>query len=98
MSRSTGFSPFKHLSRDEAVSLKEVKRGSARVIAAFQNTHSEKFSKGAIEEVRLEAIEHISKYQAETRKWRDRKVKLKNITPGHLLIRRVANPQIVGNL
>jgi hypothetical protein len=29
---------------------------------------------------------------------RDRKVKLKNIEPGHLVLRRVANPEIVDKL
>jgi hypothetical protein len=31
-------------------------------------------------------------------KWRDRKVRLKNIKPGHLVLRRVANPDTVGKL
>jgi hypothetical protein len=43
-------------------------------------------------------VENINKYQAETIKWRDRKVMLKNIEPGHLVLRRVANPEIVGKL
>jgi hypothetical protein len=40
----------------------------------------------------------INKYQAETIKWRDRKVRLKNIKPGRLVLRRVANPDTVGKL
>jgi hypothetical protein len=40
--------------------------GSARVIALTQNQDDEKISKDIIEESRLEAIEHIRKYQAET--------------------------------
>jgi hypothetical protein len=47
---------------------------------------------------RLQAIEHINKYQAETIKWRDRKVQLKNIKPGHLMLRRIANLDTVGKL
>jgi hypothetical protein len=43
-------------------------------------------------------MENINKYQAETIKWRDRKVRLKNIRPGHLVLRRVANPDTVGKL
>jgi hypothetical protein len=34
---------------------------------------------------------NIRKYQVETIKWRDRKVKLKSIAPGNLVLRRVAN-------
>jgi hypothetical protein len=52
----------------------------------------------AIEGIRLQAVENINKYQAETIKWRDRKVRLKNIEPGHLVLRRVPNPEIVGKL
>jgi hypothetical protein len=44
-------------------------------------------------------MENINKYQAETIiKWRDRKVRLKNIKPGHLVLQRVANPNTVGKL
>jgi hypothetical protein len=68
--------------------------GSVRVIASTQDPDNEKVSKDAIEESRLEAIEHIRKYQEETIKWRDRKVKLKSIVPGHLVLRWVANPDI----
>jgi hypothetical protein len=54
-------------------------------------------AKDAIEGIRLQAVENINKYQAETIKWRDRKVWLKNIKPGHLVLRIVVNPNIVGN-
>jgi hypothetical protein len=46
----------------------------------------------------LQAIDHINKYQAETAKWGDRKVRLKNIKPGHLVLRRIANPETVRKL
>jgi hypothetical protein len=55
-------------------------------------------AKDAIEGIRLQAVENINKYQAETIKWWDRKVRLKNIKPGHLVLRRVANPDIVSKL
>jgi hypothetical protein len=55
-------------------------------------------AKDAIEGIRLQALENINKYQAETIKWRDRKVRLKNIKPGHLALQRVANPDTVGKL
>jgi hypothetical protein len=54
--------------------------------------------KDAIEGIRLQAVENINKYQAEAIKWCDRKVRLKNIEPGHLVLRRVANPETVGKL
>jgi hypothetical protein len=55
-------------------------------------------TKDTIEGTKIQAIEHINKYQAETIKWRDRKVRLKNIKPGHLVLQRVANPNTVGKL
>jgi hypothetical protein len=57
-----------------------------------------KITKDTIEGVRLQAIDHINKYQVETVKWRDRKVRLKNINVGHLVLRRIANPDTVGKL
>jgi hypothetical protein len=57
-----------------------------------------KITKDTIEGIRLQAIDHINKYQAEIVKSRDRKVRLKNIKPGHLVLRRVANPDTVGKL
>jgi hypothetical protein len=57
-------------------------------------------AKDTIKGTRLQAVENINKYQAGTIKWRDRKVRLKNIKPGHLVLRRVnnPNPDIVGKL
>jgi hypothetical protein len=70
---------------------KEVKLGSVRAVASSDNKDNEKVSKDAMEESRLKAIEQIRKYQAEVVRWRNRKVKLKNIAPGHLVLQRVAN-------
>jgi hypothetical protein len=43
-------------------------------------------------------VENINKYQAETIKWCDKKLRLKNIKPRHLVLRRVANLDTVGKL
>jgi hypothetical protein len=55
-------------------------------------------AKDTIEGTRLQAVKNINKYQVETIKWRDIKVRLKNIKPGHLVLRRVANSDTVGKL
>jgi hypothetical protein len=55
-------------------------------------------SKDFIKGVRLQAIDHINKYQDKIAKWRDIKVRLKNIKPGNLVLRRIANPETVGKL
>jgi hypothetical protein len=92
VSRSTGFTPFKILFRDEA------RTGSIKTLASEEDKDACKIIKDTIEGNRLKAIDHINKYQAETVKWRDRKVRLKNIKLGHLVLRRVANPDTVGKL
>jgi hypothetical protein len=98
VSRSTGFTPFKLLFGDEAITPEEAKTGSIRTTASAEDEADSQITKDTIEGTRLQAIEHINKYQAKTIKWRDRKVRLKNIKPGHLVLRRVANPDTVGKL
>jgi hypothetical protein len=98
MSRSTGFTPFKLLFSDEAITPEEGKAGSIRTVVAAEDKADYSVAKDAIEGIRLQAMENVNKYQAETIKWRDRKVRLKNIRPGHLVLRRVANPDTVGKL
>jgi hypothetical protein len=97
-SRSTRFTPFKLLFGDEAITPEEAKIGLIRTIASVEDEAYYQVTKDTIEGTRLQAIEHINKYQAETIKRHDRIVRLKNIKPGHLVLRRVANPDIVGKL
>jgi hypothetical protein len=97
-SRSTGFTPFKLLFGDEAITLEEAKAGSIRIAASVEDEADYHMEKDTIEGTRLQAVENINKCQAETIKWRDRKVRLKNIKPGHLVLQRVANPNTIGML
>jgi hypothetical protein len=97
-SRSTRFTPFKLLFGDEAITPEEAKTGSIRTTTSAEDEADYQITKDTIEGTRLHTIEHINKYQAETIRWRDRKVRLKNIKPGHLVLRRVANPDTVGKL
>jgi hypothetical protein len=98
VSRSTGCTPFKLLFGDEAITPEEARTDSIRTLASTEDKGDCQITKDTIEGIRLQAIEHIDKYQAEIVKWRDIKVRLKNIKPGHLVLRRVANPDTVGNL
>jgi hypothetical protein len=98
ISRSTGFTPFKLLFGDEAITLEEAKAGSIRTVASAEDKADYSVAKDAIEGTRLQAVENINKYQAETIKWHDKKVRLKNIKPGHFVLRRVANSHTVGKL
>jgi hypothetical protein len=65
MSRSTVFTPFKLLFGDEAITLEEAKAGSIRTIALAEDGADCQVKKHTIEGIRLQAIEHINKYQAE---------------------------------
>jgi hypothetical protein len=98
VSRSIGFTPFKLLFGDEAITLEEARTGSIRTLASAKDEDTCKVSKDTIEGIKFQAIDHINKYQAKTVKWWDRKVRLKNIKPGHLVLRRIANPETVGKL
>jgi hypothetical protein len=97
-SRSTRFTPFKLLFGDEAITPEEAKAGSIRTTTSTEDEADYQVTKDTIEGTRLQSIEHINKYQAKTIKWRDRKVRLKNMKPGHFVLRRVANPDTVGKL
>jgi hypothetical protein len=96
VSRSTSFTPFKLLFGDEAITPEEARTRSIRTLASVEDEDTCKVSKDSIEGVRIQAIDHINKYQAETTKWRDKKVTLKDIKPGHFVLRRIANLETVG--
>jgi hypothetical protein len=98
VSRSTRFTPFKLLFGEEAITPEEARTSSIRILASTEDEGDCQITKDTIEGTRLQAIEHINKYQAETIKWCDRKVRLKNINACHLVLRRVANPDTVGKL
>jgi hypothetical protein len=98
ISRSTCFTPFKLLFGDKAITPEEAKAGSIRTAALAEDKADYHVAKDTIEGTRLQAVENIYKYQVKTIKWRDRKVRLKNIKPGHLVLQRVANPNRVGKL
>jgi hypothetical protein len=91
-----------HLARPKctpiAITLEETKAGSIRTAASVEDEADYHVAKDTIEGTRLQAVENINKYQAEIIKWCDRKVRLKNIKPGHLVLWRVASPDTVGKL
>jgi hypothetical protein len=45
---------------------------------------------------RLDAVQNLLKYQEETRKWRNKKVSLKNIQVGDFILKRKKNANVVG--
>jgi hypothetical protein len=71
VSRSIGFTLFKLLFGDEAITPEESRTGSIRTLASTEDEGDCQITKDTIEGTRLQAIEHINKYQAKTIKWRD---------------------------
>jgi transposase InsO family protein len=96
-SRSTWFTPFKLLFGDKAITPEEAKTWSIRTTTSAEDEADYQITKDTIEGTRLQAIEHINKYQAETIRWCDRKVRLKNIKPGHLVLQRMDNQDTVAS-
>jgi hypothetical protein len=66
ISRSTCFTPFKLLFGDEAITPEEAKAGSIRIVASVEDEADYSVAKDAIGGIRLQAVENINKYQAET--------------------------------
>ena len=64
---------FKLLYYKEAILPEQARHQSLRVIKQAL-TEDEEYSKETIEGTRLEAVENITKYQDQTKKWRDSKV------------------------
>jgi hypothetical protein len=62
VSWSTGFTPFKLLFGDEAITLEEARTGSIRTLASIEDEGDCQITKDTIEGTRLQAIEHINKY------------------------------------
>ena len=97
VSRAMGFTPFKLLYGEEAMLPEEVKHKSLRAMK-HALIADEEYSKETIEGTRMEAVENITKYQEQTRKWRDTHVVRKRIQDGDLVLRRKPNATNTGKL
>jgi hypothetical protein len=74
---------------------KELTNESARVLVG-NSRESEEANKDLVEIDRLDAVQNLLKYQEETRKWRNKKVSLKNIQVGDFFLKRKNNADSVG--
>jgi hypothetical protein len=77
--------------------LEEIKHES---LYTMQQTMAddEEYSKETIKGIRLEAVDNILKYQAETKKWKDKSIVRKDIQEGDLVLRSKANEATTGKL
>jgi hypothetical protein len=84
--RATKFTHLKLLYGEEPVILDEIKLHSARTKTEATYSPSEAESKDLLEPERMKAVKNLQPYQNETRAWRDKKVKLKDIEAGDLVL------------
>jgi hypothetical protein len=94
-SRTTKFTPFRLFYGAEAMCPEELTNESARVLAG-SSRESEEADKDLVEIDRLDAVQNLLKYQEETRRWRNKKVSLKNIKVGDFVLKRKKNADAVG--
>jgi hypothetical protein len=97
VSRTTCFTRFKLLYGEEAMLLEEIKHQSLCAVTQAL-AEDEEYSKETIEGTRLDVVKNITKYQEQTKKWRDNQVVRKSIRDGDLVLRRKANTANVGKL
>ncbi|XP_066160623.1 uncharacterized protein [Oryza sativa Japonica Group] len=95
--RPTKFSPFMLLYGDEAMTPAELGANSPRVMFSGGEEGRE-VSLKLLEGVRVEALEHMHKYATSTSATYNKKVRPMELMPGHLVLRKKANPVAVGML
>jgi hypothetical protein len=86
--KATKFTPFKLHYGEEPIILEEIKLHRARTKTEATYSPSEAESKDLVEPEHMKAVENLQSYQNETKAWRDKKVKLKNIEGGDLVLLR----------
>jgi hypothetical protein len=78
--------PFKLLYGEELVTPEEIKLHNARTKLEATYSPSEAESKDLLEPERMKVVKNFQSYQNETRAGRDKKVKLKHIEVGYLVL------------
>ena len=96
-SRAMGFTPFKLLYGEKVMLPEEVRHQSLRVMKQALAV-DEEYSKETINGTRLEVVQNITKYQEQTKKWRDSRVVRKHIQHGDLVLRRKPDAANAGKL
>jgi hypothetical protein len=94
-SRTTKLAPFRLLYGAEAMCPEELANESARFLVG-SSPESEEIDKDLVEIDRLDAVQNLLKCRKETRKWRNKKVSLKNIQVGYFVLKRKKNADTVG--
>lgn len=91
--RTTGFTPFRLLYGEEAVTPEELKLGLFRTEVAATTPMQWFVDLKTAELRKIQAAESLDKYHQETKAWRDKKILRKNINPGDMVLIRHPNKQ-----
>jgi hypothetical protein len=92
------FTPFKLMYGEEPVTPVEIKLRSAKTKTEAIYSPSEAKSKDLLEPKHMKVVKNLQCYQNETRAWRDKKVKLKHIEAGDLVLLRSRRTEASGKL
>jgi hypothetical protein len=84
--RATKFTPFKLLYGEEPITPEEIKLHIARTNAEAVYSPTKAESKDLLEPERMKVVKNLQSYQNETKAWRDKEVRLKNIDVGDLVL------------
>ena len=82
-SRATKFTPFKLLYGEEAMTPEELRHGSYRIESHVEDI---KPMIDMIEAIKTQSAINLSRYQEETRRWRNKKVRPREIKEGNLIL------------
>jgi len=94
-SRETKFTPFKLLYSEEAMTPEELQHGSYRTEAPDEDI---KPTIDTIEAIKTQASINLGRYQKETRIWRNKKVRPREIKEGDLVLRRIPKNKFKGKM
>jgi len=98
-SRTTKFTPFKLLYGEEAVMLEEIRLKSWRTSEEAGAAEEDiKTSIDTIEAGKIQAAINLGRYQEETRRWKNKKVKPREIQEGDLVLRRIPKAKQKGKM
>ena len=82
-SRATKFSPFKLLYGEEAMTPEELRHGSYRTESTDEDI---KQTIDTIKAIKTQAAINLGRYQEEIRRWRNKKVRPREIKEGDLVL------------
>jgi hypothetical protein len=96
--RAKKFTPFKLLYEEESVTPEEIKLHNVRTNTDAIYSPTEDESKDLLEPERMKVVKNLQSYQKETKAWRDKKVKLKHIEVGDLVLLQTPRTETTGKL